>query len=606
MLRKETFLLFAFFGSIVCSAQVYTEVSSSIGVNQLHTNIFLMGGGVAVLDYDHDGWQDLYMTGGEAADKLFRNLGNGTFQDVSGDVGLPEVNSSGVVAGDLNNDGYQDLVVTSFIYNTDLVLQNNGDGTFIGLPALGATMDWSTSASLADVNKDGLLDIYMVCYVENSLYLTDSAGTVIGFSHECFENRFYINQGNFQFVERATDYGLNDSGCALAVAFTDFDNDTDSDIFIANDFGAWVVPDRLFRNDFPLENFTEVGVAMNADAGIYGMGVAIGDYDHDLDLDYYVSNMGDNRLHRNDQLNFSNQAEFANVENDSMGGAMNTSWGAMFLDYNNDMWEDLFVANGEITTGQLLMVVDDDPDRLFTNNGDGTFIDETFTLGLGETTRSRGCAKLDYDNDGDLDIVVATVDIDSGAAVRNLIYRNNQNTGNHYLKVKPIGVLSNRDAIGTHARIVVNGESWIVEVDGGSSHGSSSEKTLHFGLGSNTIVDSLILTFPSGIVQTLVQVQADQTIEVVEDIAIGIAATDKTIDSFISYEDPGRVYYNGHGNASLRIIDARGRVLNQLNVSSNNSIQKVDLSANSNLATGIYYLNVVSILGMETLKFVVQ
>lgn len=588
------------------SAQVFTEVSSSIGVDQLHTNIFLMGGGVAVLDYDNDGWEDIYMTGGEAADKLFRNLGDGSFQNTSSSADLPLINSSGVVAGDLNNDGYQDLVITSFIYHSDLVLQNNGDGTFTAIQALGPTMDWSTSASLADVNKDGLLDIYMVCYVEQSSYLTDSVGTVIGFSHDCFENRLYINQGNFQFLESASDYGLNDNGCALAVAFTDFDNDTDSDIFLANDFGAWVVPDRLFRNEFPLEDFIEVGGAMNADAGIYGMGVAIGDYDHDHDLDYYVSNMGDNRLHRNDQVAFSDQAEFANVENDSMGGAMNTSWGAMFMDYDNDMFEDLFVANGEITTGLLLSVVDDDPDRLFVNNGDGTFTDETFALGLGETTRSRGCAKFDYDNDGDMDIVVATVDIDSTEMIRNLVYRNDQNTDNHYLKVKPIGVISNQDAIGTHARIVVNGESWITEVDGGSSHGSSSEKTLHFGLGSNTIVDSLILTFPSGIVQTLVQVQADQTIEVLEDIAIGIGPKNSSFSPFISYDDQGNVFYNGTGGSSLRIIDARGRVLHQRKVSFSHTMQKVNLGNNSNLATGVYYLRVDAEEGTKTLKFLVQ
>jgi hypothetical protein len=506
MIPRRIPLLFAMFGSTTGLAQVFTEVSNAIGVDQLHTNLFLIGGGVAIIDFDNDGWQDIYMTGGEASEKLFRNLGNRSFEYVS--AGMTSVNSSGVVAEDLNNDGFEDLVIASFKNDSDRVLRNNGNETFTEISiALGQQVDWSTSASLADVNKDGLLDIYMVCYVENNGFTFDSIGVINGFAHECFENRLFINQGNFQFQERAIDYGLNYNGCAPAVAFTDFDNDRDSDIFSANYFGAWVVPDRLFRNDYPLENFIEVGGAMNADAGIYGMGVAIGDYDHDLD--YYISNMGFNRLHRNDQFMFSDLAEFANVENDSIGGAKSTSWGTMFIDYNNDIWPDLFVANGEITTGQILTVVAEDPDRLFINNGDGTFSDETFLLGLGSTTISRGCAKLDNDNDGDMDIVIATVDNDSLVTVRNLVYRNNQNTGHHYLKVNPIGVINNRDAIGTHAQIVVNGESWIVEVDGGSSHGSSSEKTLHFGLGSNTLVDSLILTFPSGIVQTLVQVQAD-------------------------------------------------------------------------------------------------
>ena len=586
-------------------AQVFSEVSSSIGIDHIHTHQYLIGGGLAVLDYDQDGWPDVYMTGGEASDKLYRNLGNGLFQDVSLSSALPSMGSNGVAAGDLDNDGFPDLVIATYRGESDRVLRNNHDGTFTDMfNALGPTNDWGSSVTLGDINKDGLLDIYVACYVETSAFITDSSGTVTGFAHEGYSNRLYLNQGNWQFEEDGAWYSVADQGCALATAFTDFDNDLDMDIFLANDFGEWVVPNGLFQNEYPWTYFTNVAYDMNSSAGIYGMGIAIGDYDHDLDLDYYVTNMGDNLLHRNDS-GFTYQAEYAGVENDSIGNFMTTSWGTVFLDFDNDMWQDLFVANGNVTTGQFLQTVFDDPDKMFKNNGDGTFTDATNATGFGGITKSRGAVYADFDKDGDLDLFISTINIDSTVTDRNLVYRNNQSTGNHYLQVKPIGVLSNRDAVGTHARIVVGGESWITELNCGSSYASSNQKILHFGLGSNTVVDSLILIFPSGIEQTLVQVAGDQTIEIFEDITIGFDTRDVEVDAFISYGRYGEVYYNGSGNSQLAILDSRGRVLNSISTTGGLN-QQAEIDLNQNLASGFYFVNIRTADASAVLQFIIQ
>jgi hypothetical protein len=498
----------------------FIEESVQSGISHSQVHMFDIGGGVAIFDFDNDGWDDVYFTGGEQSDKLYQNLGTGQFQDItiaSGISAFSEVETFGVTTGDIDNDGYREILVTSLIGDPNLLLYNNGDGTFqqISLPENGLQY-WSVSAAFGDVNQDGLLDILIGNYIFQSGFIVEN-GNVLGFDHDCFPNRLYLNNGDLSFTDVSNTYGIGDAGCALAVAFTDYDNDRDVDVMVSNDFGEWVQPNQLFRNDFPVPSYTNVSTQQNMDFPMYGMGIAIGDYDKDLDLDYYQTNIGRNRLSENGPNGFVNVTEFAGVENDSLNGLNTTSWGTFFADLDNDSWLDLFVANGKIPTTEFIANVALDPNKLYHNSGDGTFEDITASANVGSTLKGRGAAYGDLNKDGLLDILVNN--ISNGEEQSQVsFFTNTTNNTNHWLGVKLIGVQSNRDAFGTHVKIVVGGDSWIQELSGGGSHASQNSSIIHFGIGTNTVADSIVVIFPSGSETVLTNVPADQIITVLEDV----------------------------------------------------------------------------------------
>jgi len=186
-------------------AQVlYEEISLQSGIDHLQSSTIFFGGGIAVLDFDNDGWEDVYLTGGDNPDKLYRNLGNNQFVDVSiqaGIASLPAATTMSVIAGDVNNDGYQDLLITTFFGSESMLLANQGDGTFMYLPnAVNDDSDWKTTASFGDFNKDGLLDFYITAYVFNGSTILGPNDEIIGFDHDCSANQLFINNGNFNFL----------------------------------------------------------------------------------------------------------------------------------------------------------------------------------------------------------------------------------------------------------------------------------------------------------------------------------------------------------------------------------------------------------------------
>ena len=508
------------------NAQVeFEEIALQSGINHMHLGTFRMGGGIAVLDFDNDGWEDVYMTGGEDPDKLYRNLGNGQFADVSSQAGIIGITSGhdsfGVAAGDLDNDGYRDLIVTGIVGNPILLLRNQGNGTFsLVSNALPSNNVFTTSITLGDINRDGYLDVYVASYVYSSQLIYDNFNNVIGYAHDCSANLLFINNGNFTFTESASIYGLSDEGCAFAVAFTDFDNDNDVDLLIANDFGEWVLPSALYENQYPLSGFDNVSAEFQMDAEMYGMGIAIGDYDRDNDLDYYQTNIGRNFLSRNDGVIFEDVTTDANVENDSLNGLNTTSWGCFFFDADNDSWPDLFVANGQLPMAPFLANVTNDPNKLFLNNGDGSFSDISDNSGLSVTERSHGAICADFDKDGRVDIVVSNNGVEVGDT-RVYYHRNISENVNHWVSFSLQGTQSNRDAIGARVTAWVNGTPLLAEINGGSSHASHSSTRIHFGLGSATIIDSVSVEFPSGISQTLYGLEVDQNHLVVENLPVG-------------------------------------------------------------------------------------
>jgi len=582
--------------SLACNnleAQVlFEEVSFQSGIVHLQMNPMHFGGGVAVLDFDNDGWEDVYFTGGQDPDKLYRNLGNGQFSNVSlqsGIASLPVANTMGVIAGDVDNDGFQDLVVTTFFGSETMLLVNQGDGTFNYLPnAINDGTDWKVSASFGDVNKDGLLDIYITAYVFNSGVIFGSGNEVIGFDHDCNPNILLINNGNLTFSEQSAQYGVDNEGCALASAFTDFDNDLDLDINLSNDFGQWVEPSALYQNQYPSANFLDVSVATNMIVGFYGMGIAIGDYDRDADLDYYQTNLGRNLLSRNDNLFFVDVTTEADVENDSLYGLNVTSWGCFFFDANNDGWPDLYVANGEIPAATFIANVFYDPNKLFLNNGDGTFEDVSAIAGVADTLRSRGAAYADFDKDGRLDIMVSNVHSSLDSAHVSYFHNVSQNT-NHWVEFDLEGVQSNRDAYGSHVTIWLDGRPTLAEVDGGSSHASKNSSILHFGVGESMIVDSVNIVFPSGITITRTNLTVNQRYDILEDVTVNI------IDGFsgitlnanfingtihISVSEPMQI--------TIEVLDLSGKLVwhNVNTLSKGKSIIPIHKS----LSAGVYFI----------------
>ena len=578
-------------------AQVlYEEISLQSGIDHLQSSIIFFGGGIAVLDFDNDGWEDVYLTGGENPDKLYRNLGNNQFVDVSiqaGIVSLPEATTMSVIAGDVNNDGYQDLLITTFFGSESMLLANQGDGTFMYLPnAVNDDNDWKTTASFGDFNKDGLLDFYITAYVFNGSTILGPNDEIIGFDHDCSANQLFINNGNFNFSDVSSAYGVDNQGCGLATAFTDYDSDLDVDIHLANDFGQWVAPSALYQNEFPVANFQDVSVAANMAATFYGMGIAIGDYDRDNDLDYYQTNLGRNLLSRNDELVFTDVTTQALVENDSLYGLNVTSWGCFFFDADNDAWPDLYVANGPIPAATFIANVLYDPNKLFLNNGDGTFEDMSAIAGVADTLRSRGAVYADFDKDGRLDMMVSNVHSDEDSAHVSYFHNISQNN-NHWVEFDLEGVQSNRDAYGSHVTIWLDGRPTLAEVDGGSSHASKSSSIVHFGLGESTVVDSVSIVFPSGITKILTNLGVDQRYDVVEDVTVGVQANlPKLLLDAYCIGNEIHINVNGPTHLSLEIIDLSGRLLfsDEREFPNGKSI----VSIPQGLSSGVYYVRLQS------------
>jgi len=533
----------------------FSEVAASVGVDHYYHTIFDMGGGVALFDFNRDSLVDIYFVGGQRRDVLYQNNGNGTFTDVTLQAGLgftDSVGTMGVVTGDIDNDGYREVFLTTVMNEPNYLLQNNGNGTFTDIStAAGINNDtlFTLSATFGDYDKDGWLDLYVGNYVDVPNTVVDSAGNFVSFNHICSPNTLFHNNGNMTFTDVSATTNTADAGCDLATVFTDYDSDNDVDVWVANDFGAWLTPNGLYQNNHP-SAFSNVAASSNADAQIYAMGVAIGDYDQDLDLDYYITNIGRNVLHRNNgNGTFIDTADAAGVSNqwviqDSLQA---TGWGTGFMDIDNDSYLDLFVANGYMAGVDVLKTTEQDPDKLYHNNGDGTFSDISAVAGVNSDEVTRGFAFGDLDNDGDIDLIPIPTLIQSSVDTSKMpIYRNDLNNTNHWLKVNLEGTISNRDAYGAQLRIYTNGQAWVHEVSCGGTHASQHSSVAHFGLGSATSVDSLVITWPNGLVERLTNVTVDQTLYLVEGMVTATITptTHKNIRNCSIFPNPAQKVVN--------------------------------------------------------------
>lgn len=506
---------------------------------------YAMGGGVAVLDYDNDGDPDLLCTSSDGNHRLGRNDGD-EFVDVTEKSGLTlfgNTNTMGAIVGDWNQDGWSDVYFTN--NGPNWLFTNMGDGQFVEQGAgTGITgNEWSMSASFADFDRDGDLELYVGNYI-GQLYFPYHTGD---------PNQLYVNEGTVEqpmFVDRAPELGVDNvglfgpavpgfefvaptglptAGCTLSVCTSDFDVDGDPDLMVGNDFGQFVISDRLYRNDTPQNgalSFADISESSGfGENGHYNMGINGADYDHDGDWDYYLSNLGDNLLLQNDgNGNFTNVVDVAGpVDGETDDGSLLlTSWTTVWADFDNDMWEDLFVVNGHIPAATF---IDNDfraTNHIWMNNADGTFtrMDPSWA-GITDRGAGRGGASLDANDDGWMDLYSMNNGA-PGVALqqdRCRLFINNGAGGdvtNSWLKLSLTGWKSNIDGFGARIDVDVAGQTLKRELLGDPVFISSSTRDVHFGLGQNGGVDRVTIDWPSGLHQELVGVPGRRSYDLLE------------------------------------------------------------------------------------------
>jgi hypothetical protein len=469
-------------------AITFIESTGSAGVSAGHTidSPLYYVTGQAWGDYDNDGLEDLYLTDTFGPNTLYRNLGSGSFEvsDLNSQVSLPDAESGGATFVDYDNDGDQDLLVLN--QGVDTLFENTGaaftdvsTGSGLVQPGRGESAAWG------DFNQDGYLDLYVVNW-----YFSGVPGNPLD------QDRFYINNGNGTFAEVSH---LLDTermkGPGYAVTFVDYDNDDDLDIYVIND-KLW--GNLLFRNDgngCGLWCFTDVSVATGADRPAWGMGIAVGDYDLDGDWDFFYSSIGEQVLLQNQIAqgsdSFLEVSIIAGVNADAVG------WGTVFVDFDNDGLEDLYLSTSSPEAGRT--------NRVFKNNGDTTFLDVSESSGASNAGLTIGVVYADYDMNGLVDIVIGNQD------EAYHLYQNTSTSGD-WLSVSLYGRGPvNRDAVGTLAVLELSdGRILRRRVHIGSSIGSDHQRAMHFGLGNATPVE-LTLTWPDGMVEVIDSLPTNQT-----------------------------------------------------------------------------------------------
>lgn len=519
----------------------FTDITEQAGITFKHVStpekryiVESMSGGVAFIDYDNDGYLDIYFVNSLTIDlvklkektksALYRNRGDGTFADVTEKAGVGDIGwGMGAAVGDYNNDGFQDIYVTCVGPNR--LLKNNGDGTFTDATQKAGVSDprWSAGAAFVDYDADGWLDLFVSNYVSFDFdnlpeFGKDKTCQFKGLAVQCGPrglpgdgDSLYRNNGDGTFADVTKKAGASDPNgyYGMGVIASDFDEDGLVDIFVANDS----TPNFLYKNNGD-GTFKEIGflsgTALSENGGAQGsMGVTVADYDHDGRLDLFVTNFDDeyNTLYRNDGNNsftdVSYKAKIAAVSLAYVG------WGTKFFDYDNDGWADLFVANGHVYPQ-----IKNFHQRNFVhrNNRDGTFTEVAEQLGapFAEKRAGRGAVFGDVDNDGDVDIVVNNL----GGAPQ-LLRNDGGNTG-HAVLIKTIGVKSNRDGVGARVKVVSGDLIQKDEVRSGDSYISQSDLRLHFGLERRTKIDLIEIRWPSGAVDRVTDAKVNKVLTIKE------------------------------------------------------------------------------------------
>jgi hypothetical protein len=518
-------------------------------IANIEPHVAALGASVSVADFDADGWADLYFTNSRfgAHNALYRNRGDGTFEDVAPGAGLADVNrpgegvSMGAVWGDMDNDGYEDVLVYRYGYLA--LFRNLGGGRFEDVTAAAGLRRWvnSNGAIWLDYDRDGLLDLYVTAYFREDVDLWNLTSTRI--MHNSFEfannggrNIMFRNIGNGRFEDVTERLGVGSPRWTMAAASADFNQDGWPDIYLANDYG----PEELYLNDggrrFVL---TTAGLESESKSG---MSVTVGDVFNRGRLDVFVTNISARGyLFQNNNLRMNqltDQGRFTNVA-DAVIADAGWAWGAQFGDLNNDGAGELFVVNGFISanenesywyamskiSGANQRLFEDartwpafgdmslsgyERSRVFLSTGLGGWVDVAAAVGVDDLLDGRAVAFADLSNRGVLDVIVANQNQPA------ILYRNYPDTSNHWIAFSLEGTNSNRSAIGAEVVVESGGLTLRRVVDGGLGFASQNDRRAHFGLGTRDRVDRVEIHWPSGRVQVLANPLVDRLHSVTE------------------------------------------------------------------------------------------
>jgi enediyne biosynthesis protein E4 len=521
--------------SAPASSVRFTDITEAAGIKFVHfkgndgvsINREEFGPGVCVADFDGDGWQDIYFVNGRdlynhgisVRNALFHNNGDGMFTDVTDKAGVSGTGYGlGCVWGDYDNDGFPDLFVTQ--YGRNVLYQNNGNGAFTDVTDKAGVAGtesgaFHSGATFFDYDRDGKLDLYVGSYValdpDGPRYCNIGSirSSCPPSAYKGSSDAFYHNNGDGTFtnITRAANI-LQPRGKNLSVGAADYDNDGWPDLFVANDGLAAY----LYHNDRG-KGFREIaapsGMAFSASGSLMAaMCISLGDYDNDGWLDLYISDFqgsSDHLWHNDGKGNFDEVSDEAGIT----GPTHNVlSFGGGFIDYDNDGWVDLLIANGHVypeieqaSPGTRYKQMN----SVFHNEGRGKFIETSKETGVADQKphAGRGVAFADFDNDGFVDVVVA----DNGDPT--LLLHNGGN-GNHFINFELVGTKNNRDAMGARVRVVSGGISQIREITGGGSYLSQSDLRANFGLGKVTVAQTVEIKWPSGQTETFHDIPADK------------------------------------------------------------------------------------------------
>jgi enediyne biosynthesis protein E4 len=505
--------------------EIGLEFIQSIGDEELTNIVESSAGGTAFLDYDSDGYIDLYVTSGTwkeelssgekpektAENHLYRNLQNGTFEDVTKKAGISGPwYSMGVTVGDFNNDGFEDIYISN--YGPNVLLKNNGNGTFSDVTkrakVAGRENDFSAGATWFDYDNDGLLDLYVGNYLSfdpQYKYFYAPDGFPGPLAYDAQPDILYHNTGNGVFEDVTNNMGINDiDGRAMGVGSIDYDDDGFQDIYVANDHTM----NYLWHNDAG-KGFTDKGTMSGtgfsqAGEATVSMSVDFADFNGDSLLDMFVSDDSYCSLYEN--LGNGLFSEKGVASGISTAAAQFVGWSSSFFDYDNDGDADIFKTNGALKHlyGQ--------EDQIFENLGDGKFRDSSLDLGkyFEKEMVGRGVALGDYDNDGDIDVLIVNLNDHC------VFLRNNKGNQNNWITLNLIGKTSNRDAVGARVKLFSGEKMQSAQIKSTTGYLSQNDSRMHFGLAKNDNVNKIEIKWPSGKIQVLENVKPNQILTVTE------------------------------------------------------------------------------------------